>query len=126
MGKKSDIVEGEGASLLRRICPGRDFTPGEIEAVNIALASLSASESKSRIPRRFVALGDFYVKDGIVYECVMRPDVEKPSEACRGCAFCRTSSSDRWCLGLQCSKWDRADGINVWFVTDDEEGADDE
>ena len=120
MSRKQRIEknDSEGASLLRRICPGRVFTAREIAVADLVLSSFS--ESKSRMPRRFVPVGGYYAKDGVMYECVVRPEVGRPSDACRGCAFCRTSSSDRWCLGLQCSKWDRSDGLDVWFVTEDE------
>lgn len=120
MSRKQRIEknDSEGALLLRRICPGREFSRSEIAVADMVLSSFA--ESKSRIPRKFVPLGGFYVKGGVMYECVMRPEVDRPSEACSGCAFCRTSSSDRWCLGLQCSKWDRSDGLDVWFVTDDD------
>lgn len=111
--------------LLRRVCPGREFTPGEIEAANIVLGAMNATaDAKLRIPRRFVPVGGFYVKDGVSYECVPRGEVGCVRDACKGCAFCRTSSSDRWCLGLQCSMWDREDGRDVWFVVS--EGDDDE
>ena len=114
-GKGRPMSEGE--SLLRRVCPGREFTAGEIEAADLVLSSFVGSEDrKSRIPRRFVPVGGSYEKEGRVYECVERGEVPRLSDACRGCCFSKSSSPDRWCLGLQCSRWDRHDGLNVWFV----------
>lgn len=112
-----DGYVSDGEALLRRVCPGREFTPGEVEAANIVLSSfLGSEERKSRIPRKYIPLGGSYEKDGREYVCVERDEVRGVSDACSGCCFSRSSSPDRWCLGLQCSRWDRADGRNVWFV----------
>lgn len=103
-------------SLLRRVCPGREFSAGELEVANLVLSSfLGAGDKASRIPRRYIPLGEVYVKDGKAYRCVQRSEVSKVSHACDGCCFSKSSSPDRWCLGLQCSRWDRPDGENVWF-----------
>lgn len=123
---KSKFEEGaptEARSLLRRICPGREFSSGELEVANLVLSSfLGAGDRASRIPRRFVRVGEVYVKDGKAYRCVPRGEVSKVSRACDGCCFSKSSSPDRWCLGLQCSRWDRPDGENVWFVDEGECG----
>lgn len=107
--------------LLSRVCPGREFTSSELEAASIAVSSFMTMDGTSRMPRRFVPVGGRYTKGDSEYECVERPEVGSVSEACAGCVFSKSSSPDRWCLGLQCSKWDRADGKNVWFVEEDVE-----
>ena len=117
MSEGSGRPFSEGESLLRRVCPGREFTDGEIEAANLVLSSFMGSEDrKSRIPRRYIPLGGRYEKDGKEYVCVERDEVSRICDACSGCCFSKSSSPDRWCLGLQCSMWDRADGRDVWFV----------
>jgi hypothetical protein len=116
-----DTYLSEGEALLRRVCPGREFSPGEVEAANLVLSSfLGQGDKASRIPRRYIPLGESYEKDGKEYVCVEREEVASPKMACSGCVFSKSSSPDRWCLGLQCSRWDRADGRNVWFVEAEE------
>ena len=102
--------------LLSRVCPGREFTPSELEAASMAVSSFMTMDVTSRMPKRFVPVGGRYEKGESSYVCVERPVVRSVSDACLGCVFSKSSSPDRWCLGLQCSKWDRADGRNVWFV----------
>lgn len=64
------------------------------------------------LPTRYVAIGARVRLGDRVYECLERSRVDVPEDACRGCAFRNGRPA---CGDLQCSRWDRADGKNVWF-----------
>jgi hypothetical protein len=67
-------------------------------------------------PTRFLAIGRTITRQGgkFVLRVVARPAAAtlQPSEACRGCWFDSTACIHR----LACSKFDRKDGVSVWFV----------
>ena len=78
------------------------------------------------LPTRFVPVGKTIIRYGKEFRCVLRPPVEQltPQEACRGCWFARTHRDDRLtsnCTAIQCTRWDRKDGRNVWFVLVEDE-----
>lgn len=78
------------------------------------------SDSSIKLPTRFVRVGDTLNRYGVELMCVERPSagVLSPSDACLGCWFfhaCRIRSSAVNCSDIQCSCWDRRDGIDVWF-----------
>jgi len=81
---------------------------------------VSKDNPNDRLPRRFIPIGGEVERYGQTFVCVEAPPVEEllPCEACRGCWFARTHRDNRIsnCSALQCSKFDRKDGRNVWFV----------
>lgn len=84
------------------------------------VAYLQCMEDKVRnfkLPRVFVPIGGYVVHGGYRYRCIQRPPEKglHPDEACSGCDISRKYRS---CGGLQCSRYDREDGCNVWFVED--------
>lgn len=50
---------------------------------------------------------------GVLYRCVERPYIGCVRDACSGCSL---SERGRSCDTVRCSKWDRADGVFVWYV----------
>lgn len=62
---------------------------------------------------RYIPLHGRLTRDGLTLECVERPEIESPKDACLGC-YLRKQGMD--CNGIQCSKFDRRDGKFVWFV----------
>ena len=79
------------------------------------------NSQSGRLPKRFIPIGGEVERYGNTFVCVEAPPVEtlQPYEACRGCWFARTRRDDGLaasCAALQCSKFDRKDGRNVWFV----------
>lgn len=70
----------------------------------------------NRLPRVYVPVGETVVAGGNVLRCELRPRGLHWSEACRGCSL---RTRDRGCYDLQCSSFDREDGVNVWFVDSD-------
>lgn len=68
-------------------------------------------ERSERLPNRFFRIGDSIRFDGVLYKVIERPYVERPSQVCNGCDL-----HNKGCERLQCSKFDRVDGKNVWFV----------
>lgn len=83
---------------------------------------LRASE---KLPTRFVPVGGTISRYGFTLTAVLRPSSAKllPCEACSGCWFSKARVSDELitnCTDIQCSKWDRMDGRNVWFKLEGE------
>lgn len=74
---------------------------------------MEKSARSSALPRMYVGVGDTVLVGGHLYRCVLRPPVEWCGDACRGCDF---SVKNRNCANVQCSRWDRRDELNVWFV----------
>lgn len=74
------------------------------------------------LPTRYVPLGGVFTRYGVRLWCVRRPGVESVSGACRGCWFSRGRKVINGCSvmvncnDIACSRWDRMDGNNVWFV----------
>lgn len=63
-----------------------------------------------KLPTKFKPLGETFRRQGTTLRAVRRPDGLRPDEACLGCFF------NGECINLlQCSKFDREDGISVWF-----------
>ena len=76
---------------------------------------MSKDSTTQRLPWKYVPLGETTEIAGVRYRCIERTEVEVPL-ACSGCVFMRPALANRnHCAGLKCSKWDRADGRNVWF-----------
>lgn len=75
----------------------------------------SKQERSEKLPNRFFRVGETIRLDGVMYEVVERniPDAMKDrySLTCKGCDL-----QNKPCERLQCSRWDRIDGKNVWFV----------
>ncbi len=72
----------------------------------------------SGLPTRYVPLGGEFVRYGETLVCVRRPGGLLPTAACKGCWFRRSRIGDVVinCNDIQCSSFDRMDGLNVWFV----------
>ena len=71
------------------------------------------------LPTRFVPFGETFVRYGITLRCVSRDVITCPRDACRGCWFAKARKRDGRnvnCADIQCSRWDRMDERNVWFV----------
>ena len=103
---------GREERILRRIYPEKGaFSESEWQlAREILMIADGKTEKASSLPRRFVMLGDVLEFRGRRYRCVLRDEVHW-IDCCRGCAF---QGGD--CPSfLQCSKFDRQDGRNVWF-----------
>ncbi len=103
--------------ILKRAFPDRDsFTDSEKEFASAVLASYNNVVKNDRrcltLPLRFIPIGDIVEIAGYRYRCMLRGGVRTPADACAGCDFSRKC---RGCVDLQCSKWDRRDGQNVWF-----------
>lgn len=106
---------GNIRSVLRALYPDRDtYTESEVATARRVMAVVSDRSSRSsRLPSVYVPVGGFYEYGGFRYRCVVRPDVV-PRDCCVGCAF---SASGVSCpSALQCSRFDRRDGLFVWFV----------
>ena len=103
---------GREERLLRRFKPGvESYTEADYawarEVLSIAYGKVDKASS---LPQRFVAVGEDVVVKGRTYRCVLREEVHW-SDCCRGCAFQGCDCPPF----LQCSKFDRRDGLNVWF-----------
>lgn len=78
-------------------------------------------KESATLPTRYVAVGETFERYGARLICVARPraGVLVPSEACRGCWFAHHfrafDNSVTTCRDIQCSRFDRMDGRNVWF-----------
>lgn len=98
--------------LLKMLRPGEEsYSEDDYSLVRDILAVAGGKTGKaSSLPQRFVPLGEVISIRGARYRCVLREDVGWV-DCCRGCAFigCDCPPS------LQCSKFDRRDGNNVWF-----------
>lgn len=74
------------------------------------------------LPTRYVPIGGEFTRYGVRLVCRLRPRVESPADACRGCWFSRGRKVIDGetvmlnCNDIACSSWDRMDGRNVWFV----------
>ena len=68
-----------------------------------------------KLPKEFIPVGAYVDCGGFRYRCIERPPVcgMLPEDACSGCDISRKYRS---CGSLQCSRFDRKDGRNVWFV----------
>lgn len=105
---------GNIKTVLKAMYPDRDeYTDEEVaSARRVMAASVHRTPRSMRLPSIFVPIGGDYVYGGVTYRCVRRPHVV-PRDACLGCAF---SASGKPCpAALQCSKFDRRDGVFVWF-----------
>lgn len=69
-------------------------------------------------PRLFIEVGKSILLSGKRYQCVERPLNLYPSEACSGCIF---RINHKTCPPYMCSKFDRYDKKNIWFVEYDEQ-----
>lgn len=100
--------------ILRELYPGESEFSAEQELfARRAIEIANRDAKRSRIPRTDIPVGSTFFRKGKEYMCVRRERVVLPSEACSGCAF---NQSDAKCSGLRCSRFDRSDGNNVWFV----------
>lgn len=100
-------------SFVRRLMPRREFTESELALVDTIYSALfGGDDRKGRLPSRFTEVGDVLEYEGYRYLCVERDCVSHPSDACRGCDF---ALRYRGCDKVQCSMWDRRDGLDVWF-----------
>ena len=100
--------------ILRRLFGDQDeYSLEQVELARRAIEIANADDQRSRIPRRDIRIGETFEKKGVEYRCVRRGEVRVPSEACSGCDILRHSNH---CEAPRCSKWDRTDGQNVWFV----------
>jgi len=70
------------------------------------------------LPTRYVPVGEIVERYGVRLRCVERRPVHSFSAACKGCWFrrCSVDGTIVNCNDIQCSRWDRMDGRNVWFV----------
>ena len=88
----------------------------------LTFAAMDGNSNINGLPTRFVALGGVFTRYGVELECRRRPRVESVSAACKGCWFSRGRRVLNGetvmlnCNDIQCSKWDRMDGVDVWFV----------
>lgn len=75
--------------------------------------------TSSKLPTRYVRLGEILKRYGKELICEERPGalLMPPSEACSGCWFKNSYEGTNIinCNDIQCSCWDRADGRDVWF-----------
>lgn len=78
-------------------------------------------------PTREVPLGGEFERYGVTLVCVRRPpDVWPPCNACKGCWFKKGRKDIDGhkvisnCEDIRCSRHDRMDGIDVWYVAKDE------
>lgn len=71
-----------------------------------------------KLPQRFIPVGGELERCGRVFVCVERHSVALPKDACFGCWFAKTHRDKLIsnCSALQCSRFDRKDGRDVWFV----------
>ena len=106
--------------ILQRAMPSRgEFTDSEREVADAVVKMLTSGEHRhSGLPTRFVGLGDRIRIAGVEYLCIPRPRITCPAAACEGCDL---SHSGRHCYDVQCGRFDRRDGLNVWYqeVVDD-------
>lgn len=74
-------------------------------------------KNKDNLPTRFVRLGGEFTRYGVTLVCVRRDDGLHHTDACKGCFFskARNGGNIMNCNDIQCSSFDRMDGINVWF-----------
>lgn len=96
--------------------------------VCVIFAPMREKESKKlraseKLPTRFVPVGGTIRRYGFTFVAVKRPAASQllPCEACSGCWFAKGRIGDLItnCTDIQCSKWDRMDGRNVWFKLED-------
>ena len=75
------------------------------------------------LPTKYIPIGDVLERCGRKFVAVPRPDASRlaVADACMGCFFAKCPASFSNCNTLQCSRWDRADGRNIWFVPMDGE-----
>ena len=100
--------------ILRELYPGEsEFSDDQVSFALRAIEIANRDAKRSRIPRTDIGIGDTFFRKGKEYRCIRRDWVSLPCEACSGCAF---NQSDAKCSGLRCSRFDRSDGNNVWFV----------
>jgi len=106
---------GNIKSVLREMYPGRDrYTEAEMDAARrVMMVAALRSDRSQRLPSIFIEVGGEYTYCGERFRCVKRPRVS-PRDACRGCSFNKKRYSCP--AALQCSKFDRRDGLFVWFV----------
>lgn len=73
---------------------------------------------KDNLPTRFVRLGGEFTRYGVTLVCVRRDTCLHHTDACKGCFFskARNGRNIMNCNDIQCSSFDRMDGLNVWFV----------
>ena len=99
--------------LLRALMPGKvSFSREDYAYARSLLVEADGKSGKaSSLPSQFVPLGGTVRYKGRVYRCVSRERGIAWAECCRGCAFCGCDCPP----ALQCSSFDRRDGVNVWF-----------
>ena len=98
--------------ILRMLRPGEvAFSEEELSFVREVLSVADGKSDKaSSLPSRFVPIGGLIDIRGRVYRCVIRSDVHWV-DCCSGCSLRGVDCPSF----LQCSKFDRRDGMNVWF-----------
>ena len=97
---------------MRRLYPGRTvFTAKEVAFAERALEIASYERNMTRVSSRDVPVGGVFERGGVRYECFVRPPVSEIEDACSGCAFDKVKT----CSAPRCSKFDRSDGVSVWF-----------
>lgn len=104
--------------ILRDVFPGREtFSEDEYRLVERIIAAVNNDAPRSRMPKTEPELGSvFEVEDNganVSLRVSRRGPVLAPRDACLGCWF---KNHGRGCYGLRCSRFDREDGNNVWFV----------
>lgn len=106
-------MEKREIRILRELYPGREnFTQEDLAFARKAIEIANRLATRSRIPRTDIRIGDVFEREGVRYLCVRRPSGFQ-HEACEGCVF---RQKNLRCSGLRCSKFDRGDGENVWFI----------
>ena len=71
------------------------------------------------LPTRYVPVGEKFTRYGVDLTCVLRPKDLAIADACRGCWFSKRRRIDGRmvnCNDIQCSRWDRMDEKNVWYI----------
>jgi hypothetical protein len=109
--------ESAGERAVRRMFPGVDDIPDELnmfaDGVIGAYREDRAQEVKREtMPGTYVPVGGEVEVRGRMYKCVANTMRGLPSEACTGCDLRRRGTVCSW---LQCSAFDRRDGLFVWF-----------
>lgn len=106
-------MEKREIRILRELYPGREnFTQEDLAFARKAIEIANRLATRSRIPRTDIRIGDVIEREGMKLLCVRRPPGFQ-HEACEGCVF---RQKNLRCSGLRCSKFDRGDGENVWFI----------
>ena len=71
-----------------------------------------ASKNRNLLPSNYVPVGGVIAFCGGRFRCVVRPEGLHWTDSCLGCGLRRFSGN---CGDYQCSRFDRRDGLNVWY-----------